>query len=138
MLRSAAKVLDESETLVGSIEARARLAEISVVAGEIEAAAASLQEARALERSLGETPFTALLDRVELTLAVASGDEPRAVAALDDALARARGVGAKYDLLLLLALAEHLGFADGAAERDELARELGVVDLVALAGLRPV
>jgi hypothetical protein len=75
---------------------------------------------------------------VELTLAVASGDEPRAVAALDDALARARAVGAKYDLLLLLALAEHLGFTDGAAERDELARELGVVDLVALAGLRPV
>ena len=138
LLRTAAQVLDESQTLVGSIEARARLAEIAVLRGEVDAAAASIEEARALERTLGETPFTALLDRVELTLAVASGDSPRAIAALDDALARARNVGAKYDLLLLLALAEHLGFADGAQERDELARELGVVDLVALVGLRPV
>lgn len=138
MLRTAARVLDDTQTLVGSIEARARLAEVSAFAGHAEAAAAPLDEARELARALGETPFTALLDRVSVTLAVVAGEAPRAIAELDDAIATARGVGAKYDLLLLLAVAEHLGVGAGAHERDELARELGVVKFVALGGLRPI
>jgi tetratricopeptide (TPR) repeat protein len=135
MLRTAAGVLDDAHALVGSIEARARLAEVSAFAGEIDAAAASLDEARQLERTLGDTPFTVLLDRVSVTLAAVAGDAPRAIAELEHSIARARGVGAKYDLLLLLAIAEHLGVGDGGRERDELARELGVVDLVALGRL---
>jgi len=138
MLRAAGAVFDDAQTLIGSIEARARLAEVSAVAGEIEVGAASLEEARELERTLGDTPFTALLDRVEVTLAVVSGDVPRARAHLEDSLPRARGLGAKYDLMLLLALAQRLEIADAelTSEQSELVAELGVVDLVALAGSR--
>jgi tetratricopeptide (TPR) repeat protein len=140
VLRSATGVFDESQVLIGSIEARARVAEVSAVAGDLETGTASLEEARELERTLGDTPFTALLDRVEVTLALASGDTPRALTQLEESVPRAREVGAKYDLMLLLALAERLEIADAelSNERAELADELGVVDLVALAGSKPV
>jgi hypothetical protein len=134
MLRAAAGTFDDAQTLVGSVEARARLAEICAFAGHLDAGLAALDEARELERDLGETPFTVLLDRVDLTLAVRSGDEPCAVAQVERSIARARSLGAKYDLLLLLALAERLGIADSARERAELADELAVIDLVALRG----
>ncbi|HTK17190.1 MAG TPA: hypothetical protein VL769_12405, partial [Acidimicrobiia bacterium] len=139
-LRAAAGVFDDAQTLIGSIEARARLAEVSAVAGEIDVGVASLEEARELERTLGDTPFTALLDRVDVTLAFVAGDVQRAMAQLHDSLPRARSVGAKYDLMLLLALAERLEIADTELknEHTELATELGVVDLVPLAGPRPV
>jgi class 3 adenylate cyclase/tetratricopeptide (TPR) repeat protein len=138
MLRAAAAVFDDAQVLIGSIEARARVAEVSAVAGETELGTASLDEARELERALGDTPLTALLDRVEVTLAVVSGDVPRARAHLEDSLPRARGLSAKYELMLLIALAQRIEIADAelTREQEELVAELGVVDLVALAGSR--
>jgi tetratricopeptide (TPR) repeat protein len=132
MAESAARTVDEARVLVGSIEARARLAEVSAHAGEPDRAAQALAEARELERELGETPLTILLDRVEVTLAAIAGDERRLQARLPEALARARAEGAKFELLLLLELAARLGTGGDEGERAELARELGVVHVAAL------
>ncbi len=132
MLEAATRTLDDASVLVGSIEARARLVEVSAFVGDSDRAARALAEARELERELGETPLAVLLDRVEVTLTAMSGDGTSAAARLAQAVARARDDGAKYDLLLLLELADRMGLEADAREREELARELGVVRFVAL------
>lgn len=137
MLQAAITTVDDAHVLVGSIEARARLAEVSAFAGDADRAARALAEARALERELGETPLTVLLDRVEVTLAAMSGDPAHAAERLERAVARARNDGAKYDLLLLLVLADRMGLEGDERERDELAIELGVVRFAALPTLSP-
>jgi len=81
---------------------------------------------------LGETPLTVVLDRIEVTLAAASGKRDDAIAALDAAVPRARRLRADYDLLLLLELGAQLGHNDSEVERANLTRTLGVVQFVAL------
>src|SRR5262249_20361156 len=115
-----------------SLEARARLAEVSAVAGDVDAATAALGEARDMERSLGESALTALLDRIAVTIAVAAGDRAGAIAQLPPAGETTRRLSAKYDLLVLLTIAADLGEEDGTRERTELADELGVVGLPVL------
>lgn len=132
MLQAAAATVDEARVLVGSIEVRARLAEVSAFAGDAQRAAQALAEARELERELGETPLAILLDRVEVTLAAISGDPSNVADLHAQAVVRARNDGAKYDLLLLLVLAERMGLDADEHERDELASELGVVGFVSL------
>ena len=121
MVQSATRTVDDARVLVGSIEARARLAEVSAHAGDVDRAAQALAEARELERELGETPLTILLDRVEVTLAAIVRDDRRLEARLPEALARARVEGAKYELLLLLELAARVGEGGDERERAELA-----------------
>jgi class 3 adenylate cyclase/tetratricopeptide (TPR) repeat protein len=132
MLRGIAFVSDVAHMLVISVDARARLAEISVHAGALGVAADAIAEARELEVPLGETPFTAGLDRVEVTLAVTAGDLDRAQALLPDAIARSRRTGSDYDLLLLLTIAEHIGLGDGERECRALREQLGVERLAPL------
>ena len=132
MLQAATSTLDDASVLVGSVEARARLVEVSAFAGDADRAARALAEARELERELGGTPLAALLDRVEVTLTATAGDPTSTAARLEHAVARARDDGAKYDLLLLLELADRMGLEADAREREELASELGVVRFVAL------
>src|SRR5258707_300446 len=74
MLHAVAATVDDARVLVGSVEVRARLAEVSAFAGDAQRAAAALAEARELERELGETPLAILLHRVEVTLAAISGE----------------------------------------------------------------
>ncbi|HEY5013436.1 MAG TPA: hypothetical protein VIK61_12120, partial [Acidimicrobiia bacterium] len=136
LLRDTAAIYDEIHALGGSIEARARIAEVSAFAHAIDDAAAALDEARALARPLGETPLSVLLDRVDATLAVVAGDEARAADLLDGATTRARAFGARYDLLLLLTLADLLGLGESTEERAEIANALGIVELVPLAAHR--
>ena len=128
MLQAATNTLDDASVLIGSIEARARLVEVSTFAGDAERAAQALAEAR----ELGGTPLATLLDRVEVTLAATAGDPRSTAIRLEQAVARARDDGAKYDLLLLLELADRIGLEADAREREELASELGVVRFVAL------
>src|SRR5260221_14127454 len=127
---------DEIHALGGSIEARARIAEVSAFAHAIDDAAEALDEARALARPLGETPLSVLLDRVEATIAVVAGDEARAADLLDGSMTRARALGARYDLLLLLTLADLLGLGESREERAAIADALGIVELVPLASGR--
>jgi class 3 adenylate cyclase/tetratricopeptide (TPR) repeat protein len=128
-IRAAAATFDDIDNLTSSVEARAVLAEVLVSAGALDAAAVAIADARDLERTLGETPFAVVLDRVEITLAVAAGERASAVARLGPSQDRARAMAAAYDLLVLLTLADRLGVGEGEAEATRLGRQLGVVTL---------
>jgi class 3 adenylate cyclase/tetratricopeptide (TPR) repeat protein len=132
MLRTATATLDDARVPVYSLEARARTAEAAVFAGDLELATRALVEARAYERTIGESQYGSLVDRVEVTLAIKACEDARAVELLVAAEPRARKSSAKYELLCLLALADHLGIGGSEQERGELARELGVARLAAL------
>jgi tetratricopeptide (TPR) repeat protein len=129
LLRSAVETAERFQVLVASFEAQAHLAEVLVFAGNFEAARAALDDARRLERVLGHSALSALLDRIEVTLAVASGDTAGAIAKLAPALRDARDLRAMFDVLLLLTLADRLGVGEGEDERLRLSRDLGVVRL---------
>jgi class 3 adenylate cyclase/tetratricopeptide (TPR) repeat protein len=132
VLDAATQTLDLAHVRIGSLEARARRAEICLFTGDIECAAEALAEARELERTLGETQFMCLLDRLEITLAALSHDISSARALIDVAVPRAREAGAKFELLFLLTLAQRFEVDDAERERAELATELGVVRIAAL------
>jgi tetratricopeptide (TPR) repeat protein len=132
MLRTATELVDDAEIPVFSLEARARTAEAAVFARDLGLATAALAEARDHERRIGESQFASLLDRVEVTLALVSGDATRAAELAADAVPRARASGSKYELLCLLTLADPLGATGSEQEQVELARELGVARLAAL------
>jgi hypothetical protein len=91
-----------------------------------------IETARAAEQTLGESPISSLLDRVELTAQVASGDSTGAQARIGAAITRARGLGAAYDLFVLLVIADNAGANEENAERATLQDELGIIDLVVL------
>jgi predicted ATPase/class 3 adenylate cyclase len=131
-LRTAATIFDDAHSLFGSLEARARLAEIATHAGDLDTAANALAEARDLERTLGETPLSALLDRIEITREFAAGATARAIELLAPAIARAERLGAAYDLFVMLGLSETLGLDPYADLRAELTRQLGIVRLAAI------
>jgi len=130
-IETAAATFDEVNVPMASLEARARLAEVLAAAGRTVPALEALATARTHDEALGESPMTAIIDRVEVTLA--SRDDPdTARTLLGPAMERARRLGASYDLLVLLTLAERLGAGSGDSEADAISRDLGVVRLVVL------
>ena len=128
-IEAAVVTFDQVNVPMASLEARARLAEVLTAADSTERAVEALAVARALDAELGESPMTAIIDRVEVTLE-AGRDPARARELLGPALDRARDLGASYDLLVLLTLADRLGMGDGGDEAAAISRNLGVVELV--------
>ena len=108
LLRSAVVVLDEIGAHYEALEAYSRLADILVFDNRPTEARSALAWARELERVLGETQLAPHIDRLELILAAThnGGMSPTAV---ESFLERARRIGATYDELVVLALAERLG-----------------------------
>ena len=131
LVEEAAATYEKAGSRMGLLEARTRLAEICVFAGRTEAASDALAAARLLEQTIGETPISAMIDRVEVTLEAGRSPE-RALALLGAAMDRARALGASFDLLVLLTLADRLDQGRTGEEADLLARELAVVSLVVL------
>ncbi len=129
MMYAALATFDEIGSHFESLEARARLAEVLAFGGRFPEARDELAKARALERDVGETPFTAVIERVGLALAASSGDERAVVSALDDFLDLARRVGATYEELVMLALMERLGHEAHQEDAARLTKDLGVVRL---------
>ena len=74
-----------------------------------------------------------LVERVDLTLAAFSGDSTTLFTNLDGFLDRAEGLGATYEALVVLVLAERLGATDRHAEILRMMDELGIVTLPMLA-----
>ena len=128
LLRSAVAVLDEIGAHYEALEAYARLADVLVFDNRLTEARSALVRARELERVLGETQMSPHIDRVELILAAmpGSGVSPTA---LESFLERARHIGATYDELVVLALAERLGDRTKHEHVARLSRALGVVRL---------
>ena len=133
LVRAAADTFDEIGTHSESLEARARLAEVLVFGGRFAEARTALAQARALERDVGETPLSALVERVELTLAASMGDTASVEAGLDGFFERAEGVHATYEILVVRSLVERLGLRPADPVTTELSRDLGVVTLPMLA-----
>ena len=129
MVRSAMATFDDIESLTASVEARANLGEILVFGNDIRAATDVVAEARGLEKRLDETPLACLLDRVEVTIDVASENWSDVAARLDGALARARTLAASYELFILLTLAGRLEVDFDRGEAARLRRDLGIVEL---------
>jgi class 3 adenylate cyclase len=138
LMRAAGSICEEINSLVESLEARARLAEVLVFARRLEEARNALADARSLECDVGETPLSPLLDRVELTLAASSGQGASVIARLDDFIEHARAMGSTYDALVALALAELLGDESVSPQVMQMSQELGVVALPMLPGAVPV
>jgi tetratricopeptide (TPR) repeat protein len=118
MLDSALATFDEIGSFTMSVEVRARLVEVLVFGGRL-----------GVERSGPETPNSALVDRVELTLDAARGNGQSALAGLEHFLDRARKLGAAYEVLVILVTAARLGVGDRYEDPASLQRELGVVRL---------
>ncbi len=129
LVRAAADTFDEIGTHSESLEARARLAEVLVFGGRFSEARTALAQARALERDVGETPLSALVERVELTLAASTGDTSTVEAGLDGFLKRAEGVHATYEILVVRSLVERLSLRPADPVTAGLSRDLGVVTL---------
>jgi tetratricopeptide (TPR) repeat protein len=138
LLRAAGSICDEINSLVESLEARARLAEVLVFASQLDEARTALADARSLEADVGETPLSLLLDRIELTLAASSGEGATVTAGLDDFIERARAMGSTYDALVVLALAERLGDESVGPQVMQMSQELSVVALPMLPGAVPL
>lgn len=134
LLRETVEQLDATGIGLLALDARAKLCEVQVLEGDLDAARATLAEARRAERSLGTSAFATLLDRVEAVLAVATGDRLVAATLVAAATARARELGATYDLCVLLSLAERLG-EEGGAEAAAIASGLGIVSVPSLASV---
>jgi class 3 adenylate cyclase/tetratricopeptide (TPR) repeat protein len=134
LIRAAGSICDEINSLVESLEARARLAEVLVFACRLDEARTALADARTLEADVGETPLSPLLDRVELTLAASSGERASVMARLPDFIEHARAMECTYDALVALALAELLGDESVSPQVKHMSQELGVVALPMLPG----
>jgi hypothetical protein len=128
-IETAAVTLKEIGSHYESLDARARLAEVLVYARRLPEALTALQLARELEREVGDSPLTPLIDRVELSLAVASGDLVIQPAELEKFLERARTFDAIYEVLVVLSLMERSGDRSHHAEIAQLTRDLGVIML---------
>jgi class 3 adenylate cyclase/tetratricopeptide (TPR) repeat protein len=131
LIEKAAALFDKVNVPIASLEAFARLAEVLYVGGRTQAANEALARARELDGALGESPLSALVDRMGVTLE-ADRDPDAARSLLGPARARAEELGASYDVLVLLRLEERLDPGSSSDAADELARQLGVVKLVAL------
>jgi tetratricopeptide (TPR) repeat protein len=129
IIREATATLDEIGSHYELLEARARLAEVLAFAGRFAEAWAALRHARELEHEVGDTPLTALIDRIELTLDVVTGDRPIDGADVERFLERARAFDATYEELVVLAVMEHSGDVTRQDQMARLTRDLGVVRL---------
>jgi tetratricopeptide (TPR) repeat protein len=128
----ATAILLEARWLGGALEARFRQAEIAAFAGRFDDARAALAAGCELERTLGESQFAPLADRIDATIALAEGDRGTTRELLADAIPRARSARALYDVLLMLTLADLLDSEEHTDERDELTRRLGIAELAPL------
>jgi class 3 adenylate cyclase/tetratricopeptide (TPR) repeat protein len=128
-IEAGARTLEEIGSHWESLEARARLAEVLVYARRFTEARTAIQRARELEKEVGDSPLSSLVDRIELTLAVASGDRVIRPADFESFLERARGFDAVYEELVVLTLMERSGDPGRHAEIARLTRDLGVVTL---------
>jgi class 3 adenylate cyclase/tetratricopeptide (TPR) repeat protein len=143
-IRSAVTAFDEVGAPIESLEALCRVAEVLVFAGRFREAGATLVEARDLDKHSEETHFSALVDRVELTLLLQSGEHSAAMAKAQVFLDHAQRVDAVYDTLVMLTLLERFDVsvttpASGSAPRPSpsevatLRQRLGIVALPMLA-----
>ena len=135
--RSALSTFDEIGLHIESLEASARLAEVLVFGNRFIEARDALVRARELNHGVEESPLSALVDRVELTLAATVGDQLTLAARLDSFLERAKDLDAPYEALVVLAVLEHMGDASRHEEVRRLMTELGVVRLPMLATSEP-
>jgi class 3 adenylate cyclase/tetratricopeptide (TPR) repeat protein len=131
LIQAAAATFEKAGIQMGLLESRTRLAEIYVFAGRAHEAAGALAAARLLDQAIGETVISAMIDRVEVTLSAIETPEG-ARDLLVPAMDRARTLGASFDLLVLLTLADRLDQGRWAEWAEDLARELGVVNLTVL------
>jgi tetratricopeptide (TPR) repeat protein len=129
LLLSAASALDEIGSPMDRLEVQARLAEALIFTGRYDEARMAFEKARDLERSSTGTTLSPLVDRIELSLAIATGETSSAISSVESALERARQVGADYEVLMVQALAERVGTGEGDEEAARLRRDLGVVRL---------
>jgi class 3 adenylate cyclase/tetratricopeptide (TPR) repeat protein len=134
---SALAHFDEIGSHLESLEAYARLAEVLVFGRRFSEAQDALARAHQLERHVGHNPLRPLVERVELTLAASSGDSTKHFADLGGFLDRAETLGATYEALVVLVLAERLGASDRSAEIHRMMNELGIVTLPMLADTSP-
>jgi tetratricopeptide (TPR) repeat protein len=135
MIEEAARTLHEIGNQYESLDAHARVAEILVWANRLEEARTALQLARRFESDMDESPLSSLLDRVELTLVVASGERRIGVAEVSQFCERARRLDATYEELVVLALLQQSGDRSHDAEVEQLCRNLSVVRLPMLSVL---
>ena len=135
--RSALDHFDEIGSHMESLEACTRLAEVLVFGRRFSEAGDALALAHELERHVGDNPLAPLVKRVELTLAASSAaDSTMVLTNLGGFLDRAESVGATYEALVVLTIAERLGDSDGTDRHEEIRRltkELGIVTLPMLA-----
>jgi class 3 adenylate cyclase/tetratricopeptide (TPR) repeat protein len=133
--RSALAQFIEIGAHMESLEACAHLAEVLVFGRMLAEAKDVLARAHEIERHVGESPLGPLVERVELTLAAASGDHISLFEELDGFLDRTRSLGANatYESLVVLALAERIGDTQRHAEILGLMDQLGIVSLPMLA-----
>jgi len=139
MVSAAADTFDEIGSHIESLEARARLAEVLVFGGRLAQAEGAVAQARALERDVGETPLSALVDRIDLMIAAARGEGAAVRARLPAFLERAQRLDALYEVLVIHSALEQagigraepevVGFSDAVTDPRRLARALGVVTL---------
>lgn len=139
LLRAAIAAFDDIGASREPVEGRGRLAEVLACAGDLDGARTALADARRVARELDDDdPIALLLDRVQLMLAVSSGDRDEALTGLGPFVDRARGAGAAYDELVALTLLDRFDpdaasrVPDDPARAPRLRRELGVVRLPAL------
>ena len=133
IIGSAVNTLAEIGSPIESLDALSRVAEVLVFAGRLPEARAALVEAREMERNAEETQVSAIVDRVELTLAAQSSDDGSVTARMEGFLDRALVLGAIYDVLVVLTLLQRLGVRQNDAEVARLTQDLGVVALPMLA-----
>jgi class 3 adenylate cyclase len=134
LLREVIEQFDAVGYAFPALDARSKLCEVLVLRGELDPARKELEAAHQAERTLNTSAFSALLDRVEAVYEFASGKKEQSAARLKAAVERARELGARYDLCVLLGLAARLGRHDD-EEAAQLARELGVISVPSLVGL---
>src|SRR5262249_14761950 len=128
-IEDAARTLREIGSHYEALDAHARVAEVLVSASRLEEARSALHRARAFEKDVGETPLSSLIDRIELTLVVASEDRVIEIAEVNRFRERARNFDATYEELVVLALVERQGDRRHHAEVEQLCRDLGVITL---------
>ncbi|MEA3055137.1 MAG: hypothetical protein QOD30_569, partial [Actinomycetota bacterium] len=120
-----------------AIEMAGRCAESMVAVGDVDAATTKVEAAIVSAERLGDALTMPLLLRARALCRAALGDIAGAAADLADGLTMARERSAKHDVVLALHLAIAIAIDPTRAasldvERDELAAELGIVELPAI------
>ena len=125
MIRGAADTFDAIGSHIESLEAHARLAEVLVFGGRFAEARTALEQARVLERDVGETPLSALVERIELTLAALTEQTTAVRSRLSGFLEHAERLGATYEAVVILSTLERLGIGDEDPDVTGFSRDAG-------------